>query len=548
MQPIFQALKKGFKPQDIINFLLKKYPNQSGKIKKALTAGYSAEQILSYITKGAYQEEPIESGGTLYEQTRNREEAKKENRNNTALKGAALAATTAIAPTAVAALQRALPSQLANLAPTAFQQAASQVAQSSPLNQTPPNLALGQPGMTNTPQNTGNIQNTLPQGISQNPPIVNTNNTDLVNNNQLPENILNEEITKRQKPDYVTILDMLGIRDKLERLRLQGKSPEIIRAAASKMVDKEKLKELNQKDPQAFDKIINDFLSNEPTMQLINKETGEKYVPESLNVKPLDIEENDELGFKAAFKTLKGSVSKDFIKKGWEALKNEKDYISFGLKDPLLEAAKLNYDKGLIKSEEDFKNFVDFYTSSNKHINVPKKGETAFTPKGIGQVIEERNGKYLVEVDGKKFQVSKDEIESAPAEKDVASLFDELQEEIKKTTGQEISRAVSFAGYDDKQNSLAFLPHDGPMYVYTNIPDDLKERIKSLLGKRKTSGENFIGAWTEGTESPAGSEMQKIIKLLQSQRGGKGSEYAYKFDSVYNFLEAAYKAKKRKKK
>lgn len=477
MQPIFQALKKGFKPQDIINFLLKKYPNQSGKIKKALTAGYSAEQILSYITKGAYQEEPIESGGTLYEQTRNREEAKKENRNNIALKGAALAASTAIAPTAVAALQRALPSQLANLAPTAFQQAASQVAQSSPLNQTPPNLAPVQPGMTNTPQNTGNIQNTLPQGISPNPPIVNTNNNELLSNNQLPENILNEEITKRQKPDYVTILDMLGIREKLERLRLQGKSPEIIRAAASKMVDKEKLKELNQKDPQAFDKIINDFLVNETTMQLINKETGEKYVPESLNVKPFDIEETNE-----------------------------------------------------------------------ENQPIPKKGETAFTPKGIGQVIEERNGKYLVEVDGRKFQVSKDEIESAPAEKDVASLFDELKEEIKKTTGQEISRAVSFAGYDDKQNSLAFLPHDGSMYVYTNIPDDLKDRIKSLLGKRKTSGENFIGAWTEGTESPAGSEMQKIIKLLQSQRGGKGNEYAYKFDSVYNFLEAAYKAKKRKKK
>ena len=119
---------------------------------------------------------------------------------------------------------------------------------------------------------------------------------------------------------------------------------------------------------------------------------------------------------------------------------------------------------------------------------------------------------------------------------------------IEEETEQDVSRMVNWAGYDPKTNELSFLPHDGALYIYKNISPEQKDMLTSILSTRKTSGGNFIGPWKAGSKSPIGAAMSALIKQLQAERGGKGNEYEEKYETVYNYLEPAVKAKKKKKK
>ncbi len=177
-----------------------------------------------------------------------------------------------------------------------------------------------------------------------------------------------------------------------------------------------------------------------------------------------------------------------------------------------------------------------------------KKGSKVALPNGdIGEITNIRQGIATVNSNGKEYRRKLDElIESPIPEKDLAELHDELMKGIEKKTGQEISRMVNWAGYDPKTNELAFVPHVGALYVYDDIsPDDAKE-LTNLLTQRKTSGENFIGAWGQGTQSPIGAAMSKLIQKLQKERGGKGSEYKGKYEKIYDAIEPAKVASKQK--
>jgi len=104
---------------------------------------------------------------------------------------------------------------------------------------------------------------------------------------------------------------------------------------------------------------------------------------------------------------------------------------------------------------------------------------------------------------------------------------------------------VEWAGYDPNTNELAYKPHGSDkMWSYDDIPPEDVEVLTSLLTQRKSTGENFIGAWQAGTESPIGAAMYQLIKKLQAARGGKGNEYKNKYETIYDALEPAKKAAK----
>lgn len=180
------------------------------------------------------------------------------------------------------------------------------------------------------------------------------------------------------------------------------------------------------------------------------------------------------------------------------------------------------------------------------------KGASVATPHGVGEVVANRNGKALIDIDGKKHQVNEDELITPPLpEKDMADLYEDLLRGIEKETEEDVSRMVDWAGYDASTNTLAFLPHTGALYTYKNISPDQAAQLTDILSTRKSTGENFIGAWKAGSKSPIGASMSALIKQLQKERGGKGSEYEEKFETLYKALEpaiAALKKKKRKKK
>ncbi len=170
------------------------------------------------------------------------------------------------------------------------------------------------------------------------------------------------------------------------------------------------------------------------------------------------------------------------------------------------------------------------------------------TSKGdLGTVQEEKGKISKVEINGKIHnKISDDLIESPLPEKDLADLYDDLIQGIQKETGQEISRMADFVGYDPNINELVFKPYDGAVYRYTDISSEDVDELKDILAQRKTTGENFIGAWKQGTKSPIGNRMTALIQRLQQKAGGKGKEYKGKYEVVYSAHEPAIKAKKEK--
>lgn len=177
------------------------------------------------------------------------------------------------------------------------------------------------------------------------------------------------------------------------------------------------------------------------------------------------------------------------------------------------------------------------------------KNETVATPHGVGEVREIRNGQAIVDVDGKLHKVKEEELEGSPLpEKELADLYDDLIKGIEGETGEDVSRMVQWAGYNPEENTLTFLPHTGKLYKYSNISSEDAALLRDVLSVRKTSGENFIGAWKAGSKSPIGAALSRLIRKLQSERGGKGNEYEETHEPIYSAYEPAIQAKKKKKK
>lgn len=180
----------------------------------------------------------------------------------------------------------------------------------------------------------------------------------------------------------------------------------------------------------------------------------------------------------------------------------------------------------------------------------PAKGYIVETPDGIGEVKEIRNGKALVEVDGKMRKMLEEELMSPGIpQQDLATLHDELIEGIKRETGKEVSRHVETAGYDPEHKELIYRPWGDKEYVYDNIDPEDVEMLTNLLTQRKTTGENFIGAWEAGSESPIGAAMHALITKIRNKAKEEGKEKAHKrrYESVYSAYEPAQKASKQKK-
>lgn len=169
-----------------------------------------------------------------------------------------------------------------------------------------------------------------------------------------------------------------------------------------------------------------------------------------------------------------------------------------------------------------------------------EKKSLVSSPQGIGEVKEIRNGKALVDIDGKVHQVDEEDLEAEP--EDIADLYDSL---FKAIPDQYKSRMMNYAGYDEEANELLFRPHGGAAYVYKNIPQEFAEDLKNRLHRAKTTGKNMYGMWYEGDQS-YGAGMSKLIKELQAQYGGKGKEYVRKYNTLFDILGVPHEAKKRR--
>lgn len=167
----------------------------------------------------------------------------------------------------------------------------------------------------------------------------------------------------------------------------------------------------------------------------------------------------------------------------------------------------------------------------------------------VGEIESEKDGISKIRIGDQVRDIGEENfVRSDISKKDLAELYKEVIEESARVSGEDVSRNVSWAGYDPKVNEFIYLPHDGGAYIYDNISEQDAKNLTEILTLRKTSGENFIGAWKKGSKSPIGSAMHAFIKKLQAERGGKGNEYVRKFHKIYDAFEVAKEAVKRKKK
>jgi len=541
MNPFLNAVQQGYSPEEVLKFIAKAMPKFSQPIRQASSMGYNAKQIVGFLSKSmAPRNLRGKSESEIHEM--NRMEDAQRVKNGLTMAASAVAAPIA-ASAARSALSRALPSNLTNLAagmnPTAAPANMTGQPQSPSPSVPPSSPTSPQPQAMQQPQ-------TAQSGLSsssQQPPIgSNVTSVTQPQQSMQPKGISIIPDQVRQESDALWARLQKGV------VNHPDKDVKALLKIANDMFKYQGLKR------EDFDKLYDEFIQKKQTgvpldqiakdMFAIGGKTEGK-LPHSV---PKEKPEDDKLGFKAAFRTLSdGTISNKLYEGIFDALKQGKDTYA-GVKEPLLQAAKPAFDAGQIKSVDDLKKFADFYEKSKQQKSIAKN-EIVVTPHGVGEVKEIRNGQALIDVDGKLHKVKEDELEGSPLpEKDLAELYDDLIKGIESETEEDVSRMVQWAGYNPEENTLTFLPHTGKLYKYADISPEDAALLTDILSTRKTSGENFMGAWKAGSKSPIGAALSKLIRKLQSERGGKGNEYEETHEPIYSAYEPAVQAAKKKNK
>jgi len=434
MNPILGALRSGYPPEKILQYLQTMMPQMLPAVEKATKAGYSLKTILGFLSRNFETEDRKGLSESQLHAVNRRADAE---RTKFGIQAVGVAAASPAAQSMMqSALSRAIPSQLA--------------------------------------QGLGNAQEALPSGANQ---------------QALP----NQGIPPQQQPQQP-----------LGNLSNPSQQPP---------VNPQPSAATQPNIPQPTQPAQAQAIAINPTEILKKNNLTDK-------IDQLIASGNDVEGITGFFRKFHPDIVKKLEKEG----------------------------------QQDFENIVNSYVADKgkpekSEVQMPKieKNSTVATPNGVGEVLELRNGQAIVEIDGKKHKVAEDELISPPMpEKDLADLYDDLVSGIEKETGQQVSRNVDWAGYDPNTNELAYKPHGSDkLYVYEDISPEDVEMLTSLLTQRKSTGSNYIGAWSKDTASPIGAPMYQLIQKLQKERGGKGNEYRSRYDTIYDALEPAKIAAKK---
>ena len=245
---ISKAMSSGFTSDQIMEFLVRKFPQYEKKIKKAIAGGFSVDQVLKFLggsRKGVNQEEGLIQT-TEHESIRNVDIKRREDVNKRAVQGAGIVAAPFVAkaamPIANAALQRVLPSSLAPLA-------------QGMINQTPPEPIL--------PNQLGdNFQNPK----SQQPPVAGVSS-----NIAQPQQVPQPEVKTINASD---ILEKLGSKKKIDELIKSGNDAEGITGFFKKFHPK-LAKDIEEKAGMDFENVMSEYISGpkeQKISEIISKE------------------------------------------------------------------------------------------------------------------------------------------------------------------------------------------------------------------------------------------------------------------------------------
>ena len=450
MTGILTALGSGVSAKKILEFLMKKSPDLAPRITQALASGLSAEKVVKFFSKDKNFNKLKQSMEEQYPMQGNANPlVQAEN-----IRGNNLATDSA------SALQRNLPGIAVGTAAAVASPYASRAAQYALSRALPNNLKNLSSGMNPTaaPSNmTGQPQapSTSPSASGPMSPTQPTTPQPQTAKNALPSAPQQPpglgNVTSVTQPQPITQPEGISINPQQSRQETDALWQRI-----QKGVIKHPDKDLN-----AFLKIANDLTK----FSGLNREGFDKLYDEFIQKKqsgmPLD------------------QIAKDMFAMGGE-------------------------DEGKLPKG----------VPEEKTENVPiAKNETVATPHGVGEVITSRNGKSLIEIDGKKHQVDDKSLLKPPKEAAIEAL-----ELIKGFTPEEMrSTHHMLNAYDEGEKKGFFVFHNGSAYVVDDItPEEYKE-LSEEVEKAKTTGETIIGKWASG-EGSRGAGYNKVVKGVRERK------------------------------
>jgi len=223
MSPIFQAISAGYSLPHILNFMVKAFPSLAPKIAKAKAAGYSAEQIIDFISKtteGGPADKRLSQSEIHAQNMQKQSEMTKD-----ILKKAVSIGTSAVALNTVR-----------NIAPSIRNLFGG--------SGTPPNSPVS-PSPGPQPMAGAPIQPT---------PLAQTS---------LPQQPITPPTTQLPQINSKDILDQMGLTERIQNLVKAGNKPEGVKAALTMIATPGQKKWLSE---QGFkiDDIIDDYISKNP--------------------------------------------------------------------------------------------------------------------------------------------------------------------------------------------------------------------------------------------------------------------------------------------
>lgn len=438
---IAKAISSGFTSRQIIDHLLKKFPDQSSKIKDALAAGFTVDQVVTYLGGGkkalnrmSLPQETSTGVNTEFAKTQQKDINRSQMQNKYAMAAGSAAVGGLGAGMATKALSRALPTNLLEYGQNTLQQPQSNpLTSQSPMGPGPTSpgvQVLGTPKPNAPPQQMPGTES-IPQPQSSAQPI-------------LPQ---------RDIKKSVDLIKNIGEEQRVKNLIDGGLPPKDIAGVLRKLLGKDKLQALEASEG-GLEAAIEDYAQS-------TQQQPQELAP-------------------------------------MESPSQELDAGQPGIEEITQEIApqELNLPEETIEPSKPI-----------------EKNQTVVTPHGIGEVKEIRNGKAVVEVDGKKHQVNEADLQPTTyTDEDIADTYDKMMGMIPES---ERSGFISWAGYDENRKVLGYIPRGGNYEELSNITPEEAEIIKTGKGIARTSGKNTEGMWV------VGGDTRGLISQIQHDRRRK---------------------------
>lgn len=173
----------------------------------------------------------------------------------------------------------------------------------------------------------------------------------------------------------------------------------------------------------------------------------------------------------------------------------------------------------------------------------PQKGELVATADGeVGEIKSQRNGKALVDLNGKLHQEEEKSLEM-PNEELIQAV-----EKLLNLPEIEKSAIISSLVYRPSKKEMFVKFHNGTRYVYEDVDEEDIRPIAEAMGMPVTTGQNIYGAWEKGKQDSRGAALiHGIIRNAKYSKEQEGKTWE-KLDTKYDRHQKLHRQPKRKRK